>query len=166
MAVPATVPPVAIETSSADETRALGAALAAVAAPGDRISLLGELGSGKTQLAKGFAVGLGVRDVVNSPSFTLMAEYLGRLPLFHIDLYRLSGSEEVLAGGLLDERQADGVTLTEWAQRLDPTLDPDRLELQLSITGDASRAVEVRTESRHYIRYLDAAARWAAGDRR
>jgi len=166
MAVPATVAPVALETSSADETRALGAALAAVAAPGDRISLLGELGAGKTQVAKGFATGLGVRDVVNSPSFTLMAEYLGRLPLFHLDLYRLSGSEEVLAGGLLDERQADGVTLTEWAQRLDPALDAERLDVRLAITGDALRAVELRTDSPRYARYLDAAARWAAGDRR
>ena len=59
-----------------------------------------------------------MREVVNSPSFTLMAEYAGRLPLFHQDLYRLAGAEEAIGGGLVDERQLDGVTLTEWAERL------------------------------------------------
>ena len=162
MAVPALVSPVVVETTSADATRSLGAALAAVAAPGDRIALLGELGAGKTQLAKGFATGLGVTDVVNSPSFTLMAEYEGRLRLFHLDLYRLSGSAEVLAGGLLDERQATGVTLTEWAERLDAALDPERLEVRLAITGDNRRSIEIGSDSAAYARYLEAASRWAA----
>ena len=92
--------------------------------PGDRLALVGPLGAGKTQLAKGFAVGLGITEVVNSPSFTLMAEYEGRLPLFHQDLYRLAGIGEALAGGLLDERQDDGVTLSEWADRLDAGARP------------------------------------------
>src|SRR6188472_4400591 len=103
----------AVTTASVEQTRAFAAALAAVAQPGDRIALLGPLGAGKTQFAKGFALGLGVRDVVNSPSFTLMAEYAGRMLLFHQDLYRLSGAEEILGGGLVDERQEDGVTLIE-----------------------------------------------------
>src|SRR3954462_13832002 len=102
-----------VETRSAAETRSFAAHLAAVATPGDRIALLGTLGAGKTQFAKGFAVGLGVREIVNSPSFTLMAEYAGRMPLFHQDLYRLNGAEEVLGGGLVDDRQEDGVTLIE-----------------------------------------------------
>ena len=160
MPAPAILRPVGVVSSSAEETRSLGAALAAVARPGDRIALLGELGAGKTQLAKGFASGLGVTDVVNSPSFTLMAEYAGRLPLFHLDLYRLGGSEDVLAGGLLDERQAEGVTLTEWAERLDSTLDPDRLELHLSIQPDETRAIEVRAPSPGLARYLVAASGW------
>src|SRR4051812_38154815 len=100
-----------VRTTNAEQTRAFAAALAAVAEPGDRIGLLGPLGAGKTQFAKGFAAGLGVRDVVNSPSFTLMAEYAGRLPLFHQDLYRLNGADEVLGGGLIDDRQEQGVTL-------------------------------------------------------
>ena len=68
--------------------------------------------------AKGFAAGLGVTDTVSSPTFVLMAEYAGRLPLFHLDLYRLDDAADALAGGLLDERQAEGVTLVEWAERL------------------------------------------------
>ena len=76
--------------------------------PGDRLALIGPLGAGKTQFAKGFAAGLGVSAVVNSPSFTLMAEYPGRLPLFHQDLYRLGGAADAIAGGLFDERQDAG----------------------------------------------------------
>ena len=76
------------------------------------VALYGELGAGKTQFAKGFASGLGVRQTVNSPSFVLMAEYAGRLPLYHLDLYRLADASEALAGGLLDERQVkDGGVL-------------------------------------------------------
>ena len=119
------------------------AALAAVAKPGDRIALLGPLGAGKTQFAKGFALGLGVKEIVNSPSFTLMAEYAGRLPLFHQDLYRLNGAEEVLGGGLVDDRQEDGVTLIEWGERLSTRLDARRLSVRLSSGRDDERTITV-----------------------
>jgi tRNA threonylcarbamoyladenosine biosynthesis protein TsaE len=149
-----------VTTRSAEQTQALGATLGALARPGDRIALLGDLGAGKTQLAKGFATGLGVTEVVNSPSFTLMAEYEGRLPLFHIDLYRLDGAVSALSGGLLDERQATGVTLSEWAERLGDALDRDRLEVRFAITGDEERAIELRAASPRYLRYVRAAAEW------
>jgi tRNA threonylcarbamoyladenosine biosynthesis protein TsaE len=151
-----------VRTVSPDETRSLGAALASVAAAGDRIALLGDLGAGKTQLAKGFAIGLGVTDVVNSPSFTLMAEYEGRLPLFHIDLYRLDGATSALAGGLLDERQADGVTLSEWAERLGGELDQERLEVRIGIEDGDRRTIELRAHEDRYRPYVRAAADWAA----
>ena len=123
-----------METRSADETRDVRERAAAGAArAGDRIALLGPLGAGKTQFAKGFAQGLGVREVVNSPSFTLMTEYAGRLPLFHQDLYRLAGAEEAIGGGLVDERQLDGVTLTEWAERLPAEIDPGRLTVEIAV---------------------------------
>ena len=97
-----------VATSDAAETRALAARLAAVARPGDLLCLIGDLGAGKTQFAKGFAVGLGITDTVSSPTFVLMSEYAGRLPMFHVDLYRLDDAADALAGGLLDERQLDG----------------------------------------------------------
>src|ERR1035437_11204435 len=97
-----------VETGNAAATQALGAALAVVARPGDLISLVGELGAGKTQFAKGFGAGLGVTETIVSPSFVLMAEYSGRLPLFHIDLYRLAGAGAGLAGGLARARQGGG----------------------------------------------------------
>ena len=152
---------VTLETSSPDETRALAAALAAGAAAGDRLALHGSLGAGKTQFAKGFAVGLGITAVVNSPSFTLMAEYQGRLPLFHQDLYRLAGSSEAIDGGLLDERQDEGVTLTEWAERLDAHLDPERLDVSLEVLDDERRRIVLGAGSRpQYERYLAAARDW------
>ncbi len=150
-----------LETSDPAETRELGAALASVARPSDRLALIGPLGAGKTQFAKGFARGLGVSEVVNSPSFTLMAEYAGRLPLFHLDLYRLSGAREALAGGMFDERQLFGVTLTEWADRLDRALDPDRLEVRFARVDSDLRVIELESSGERYDAYLEAADRWA-----
>ena len=151
-----------IETGSAEETRAFAAHLAAVADAGDRLALVGPLGAGKTQFAKGFALGLGVAEVVNSPSFTLMAEYAGRLPLFHQDLYRLAGAEDALAGGLLDERQGEGVTLTEWAERLPAELDPERLTVRFVVLDDDHRRIGLLPGSGRHARYLDRAAEWRA----
>ena len=155
-------PGVVVETQSADETRDFAAALAAVARAGDRIALVGPLGAGKTQFAKGFAAGIGVREVVNSPSFTLMAEYAGRLLLFHQDLYRLTGAEEALGGGMVDERGLDGVTLTEWAERLPSALDPGRVTIAFEVLGDEERRISVSATNDEQRRYSDAAAAWVA----
>lgn len=153
---------VAVRTGSQEETRALAARLAQVSRAGDRLALVGPLGAGKTQFAKGFAVGLGVREVVNSPSFTLMAEYEGRLPMFHQDLYRLSGAEEAIGGGLLDERQADGVTLTEWAERLPDEVDPGRMTMRIEVLDGDQRRITVTAADDDQRRYVTAAAEWAA----
>lgn len=152
-----------LESRSVDETRALAAALAAAAQPGDRIALLGPLGAGKTQFAKGFAAGLGVREVVNSPSFTLMTEYDGRLHLFHQDLYRLSGAEEAIGGGLVDERQQEGVTLTEWAERLPEEIDPGRLTVRIEVAGEDERRITLAIPDAGFERYVLAARSWAVG---
>jgi tRNA threonylcarbamoyladenosine biosynthesis protein TsaE len=113
------------------ETLGLGEALGRAAEPGTVLALVGPLGAGKTQLAKGVARGLGVHSVVNSPTFVLMNEHDGRLHLFHVDAYRLGDPEEARAAGLLDERQASGVTVVEWADRLDGWLPPERIDLEL-----------------------------------
>ena len=112
-------------------TRAIGRALGRRAEAGSVLALSGELGAGKTQLAKGVAEGLRVTGVVNSPTFVLMNEHPGRLRLYHIDAYRLGDPEEAWAAGLLDERQADGVTVIEWADRLAGWLPADRIEIHL-----------------------------------
>jgi tRNA threonylcarbamoyladenosine biosynthesis protein TsaE len=151
---------VQLRTDSADETRELAAHLARVARPGDRITLSGPLGAGKTQFAKGFALGLGVREIVNSPSFTLMAEYEGRLPFFHQDLYRLAGAEEALAGGLLDERQGEGVTLSEWGERVPQEVDPGRLTVRIEIQAGEQRAITLEAVHGDQRRYLRAATEW------
>jgi tRNA threonylcarbamoyladenosine biosynthesis protein TsaE len=155
----ATLPAEAVvATGDAAATRALGARLAAVARPGDLVCLVGDLGAGKTQLAKGFAVGLGIDDVVSSPTFVLMTEYAGRLPLFHLDLYRLDDAADALAGGLLDERQLEGVAIVEWAERLGRALPLARLDVVIDGTGDEPRRIALRTADASYLRYLAVAA--------
>lgn len=149
---------IVVTTDSAEATRRLAAGLAAAAVAGDVIALSGELGAGKTQFAKGFAEGLGIAATVNSPSFVLMAEYAGRLPLFHLDLYRLADASEAIAGGLIDERQAAGVTLIEWAERLGSALPPERLEVRIDGTGDAPRTIGLTASSPRLRRYLEVAA--------
>ena len=161
--VPLALDTASVVTRSAQQTRDLAASLAQAAQPGDRLALVGPLGAGKTQFAKGFAAGLGVREVVNSPSFTLMAEYDGRLPLFHQDLYRLAGAEDAIQGGLLDERQEEGVTITEWADRLPTALDPGRLAIEIEVGTDDQRRITLHAAQAGHAGYLEAAARWAAG---
>ena len=147
-------------THSPDETQSLATALAITARAGDRIALVGPLGAGKTQFAKGFARGLGVTEVVNSPSFTLMAEYAGRLPLFHQDLYRLT-AEEAIAGGMVDERQLEGVTLSEWGERLPAAIGPARVTVRLEVVGDDVRRIAIEPAEASQARYVEAAESWA-----
>jgi tRNA threonylcarbamoyladenosine biosynthesis protein TsaE len=147
-----------LRSASPDETREIAARLARVAQPGDVVCLWGELGAGKTHLAKAIGAGLGVRDTIASPSFILMAEYEGRLPLFHIDPYRLVSAEDALAGGLLDERQATGVTVVEWPERLGDALPVDRLDVRIDGTGTEPRTMALIAWSRRYRRYLEAAS--------
>jgi tRNA threonylcarbamoyladenosine biosynthesis protein TsaE len=138
-----------------DATRALGRVLSRVAQAGDMVCLWGDLGAGKTHLAKAFGAGLGVTDTITSPSFILMAEYAGRLPLFHIDLYRLADASDALAGGLIDDRQAGGVTLVEWPERLGAALPAERLDVVIEGTGDEPRTITLRALGEGPRRYLD-----------
>ncbi len=140
-----------------DATAALGRALAAAAKPGDLICLWGDLGAGKTFLAKAFGSALGVTDTITSPSFVLMAEYEGRLPLFHIDLYRLADASDALSGGLIDDRQAAGVTLVEWPERLGPALPGQRLDVVIAGSGDDPREITLRAGGPGLRRYLEVA---------
>jgi tRNA threonylcarbamoyladenosine biosynthesis protein TsaE len=158
-----TVPERRIVTASPMETGDFAARLAGVAAPGDVICLLGDLGAGKTVFAKGFGRGLGVTGTITSPSFVLMAEYDGRLPLFHLDLYRLDGAADAYAAGLLDDRQAEGVTLIEWAERLGDALPTDRLDVVIEGTGDQPRTLVLGAIGERCQRYLETAGvAWAA----
>jgi tRNA threonylcarbamoyladenosine biosynthesis protein TsaE len=141
-----------------DATTRLGRSLGAVAEAGDLVCLWGDLGAGKTHLAKAFGAGLGVVDTITSPSFVLMTEYEGRFPLFHIDPYRLVSAEDALAGGLIDERQATGVTLVEWPERLADALPVDRLDVRIDGTGDEPRTITLVAWRDRYHRYLEAAA--------
>ena len=153
----ATVPHPTLElaSESPEATRALAAQLAEVARPGDVLCLWGDLGAGKTVFAKGFGLGLGIEDTISSPTFVLMGEYAGRLPLFHIDLYRLASAADALEGGLLDDRQSTGVVLIEWPDRLGDALPPDRLDVHIDAT-EGPRTIRLTALGTGYERYVRA----------
>jgi tRNA threonylcarbamoyladenosine biosynthesis protein TsaE len=146
-----------VVSDSVAATLALGERLGRAAGAGDLICLWGDLGAGKTQLAKGIALGLDIADTVNSPTFVLMAEYAGRLPLFHVDLYRLADAADALAGGLVDERQEDGLTVVEWPDRMGIVLPAARLDVRIEGTADEPRRIELIAGGPGYERYLEAA---------
>ncbi len=139
-----------------EATTQLGLRVGAVAAAGDLICLWGDLGAGKTHLAKAIGAALGVTQTITSPSFILMAEYAGRLPLFHLDLYRLADATDVLAGGLIDDRQATGVTLVEWPDRMAAVLPAARLDVVIAGAGEDPRTITLRAGTPELQRYLDA----------
>ena len=146
-----------VRTTSVAETIALGERLGRVAEPGDLLCLWGDLGAGKTQLAKGIARGLDIDATVNSPTFILMNEYAGRLPLFHVDLYRLADAADALAGGVIDDRQIDGVTVVEWPERMGDVLPAGRLDVVIDGSGDEVREIEVATVEPRLGRLVEAA---------
>ena len=130
-------------TVSADDTSRFGAALAGALAPGDCVLLTGELGAGKSVLARGVARGLGVAQAMPSPTFTLMQPYRGVYPVYHYDLYRIEDPDEFYEAGLDEQIGGDGVALVEWPQRVG--LDPvPGLRIVLSRgEGDESRLIEL-----------------------
>ncbi|OAT79960.1 tRNA (adenosine(37)-N6)-threonylcarbamoyltransferase complex ATPase subunit type 1 TsaE [Desulfotomaculum copahuensis] len=120
-----------LRTGSPARTEEIGRLLGELLAPGDLICLSGELGAGKTVLARGVARGLGVAGPVTSPTFTLINEYDGRLPFYHLDVYRLGGEEEMADLGYEEYFYGSGVTLVEWAERVAGVLPGERLEIMI-----------------------------------
>ena len=153
-------------TKSVEDTRALAAELAPLARPGDLILLAGGLGAGKTAFVQGLARGLGVADPVTSPAFVLVRSYEGRIPLVHLDVYRLDHLQEVLDLGIAELLDDDGVTVIEWGDVVVPALPADFLEVRLE-AGDADdeRVVSLGTVGRTWPPRLSAirnvVGRWA-----
>lgn len=137
-------------TESPEETGAFGRRLAERLAPGSVVGLIGDLGSGKTCLVQSVCAHLGVRGPVTSPTFILINEYTGRsaagdpLPIYHFDLYRLNGEEELLDLGCDDYFYGDGVCLVEWADMAGGLLPEDHTEIRIDHAGDNRRRFQVR----------------------
>ena len=122
-----------LATASARGTRALGARLGRLLAPGDVVALVGDLGAGKTQLVRGACAGAGVPEAeVSSPSFAIVATYRGRIPVHHADLYRIADEDELYGTGFGDLVGGDGALLVEWADRIPSALPDERLTIELS----------------------------------
>lgn len=132
------------------QTRRLGARLGRLLTGGEVLALIGELGTGKTCWAQGIALGLDIDDVVNSPTFTLVNEHRGRLPLYHIDLYRLADNAELLTFGWDEYLYGDGVCLIEWADRALSSLPAERLEIELHHLERTKRRLVLRPHGARY----------------
>ncbi|MGH7321756.1 MAG: tRNA (adenosine(37)-N6)-threonylcarbamoyltransferase complex ATPase subunit type 1 TsaE [Candidatus Rokuibacteriota bacterium] len=130
-------------SESPGATREIGVRLGRQAQRGDVVALYGDLGVGKTCLIQGFAVGLGVEAPVTSPTFILIAEHRGRLPLYHVDLYRTEHLDEVRALGLDELIDGDGVTVIEWGDKAEPLLPRRCIRVRIHGVGDERRQIEL-----------------------
>jgi len=130
-------------TNSAKETILAGEKLARKLKPGDMVALSGNLGSGKTTFTKGIGKGLGVKDSkrINSPTFVLIKEYNGRVPLYHLDLYRLDDLKEIKNLAIEEYIYGNGITVIEWAEKIKSILPEKHIFVKLKIKGDNKREV-------------------------
>jgi tRNA threonylcarbamoyladenosine biosynthesis protein TsaE len=133
-----------VETRSLDETLRFGERLSEGLRAGDVVALSGELGAGKTVLIKGIARGLGITQEVTSPTFTLVHEYGGgRVPLYHIDLYRLDNVEQAMAIGIEEYLTGNGVTAIEWSEKIESLLPAGAIRIRLTALDENARRIEV-----------------------
>lgn len=155
-------------TASVDGTRAVGAAVASIAQPGDVVVLSGDLGAGKTAFVQGFGRELGVEERITSPTFTLVHVYEGRLPIHHLDVYRLDQISEALDLGLAEMLDDGGAVLIEWGDAILPVLPHDLLEVRLVFgDGDDDRSLHLRPVGARWTAragaLADVLAPWADG---
>lgn len=135
-----------------DQMIELGRRLGECLNAGDLVLLEGDLGAGKTTLAKGIGQALGVKKVINSPTFTILKVYQGRVPLYHLDVYRLEGMNQEL--GFEEYYEGDGVCLVEWAQFVEEDLPKERLEITISHL-EQGRKVDMTGKGKHYEEIIE-----------
>ena len=135
----------AFRTHSPEETQEIGVRIGCQLNPGDVVALIGDLGVGKTCLTQGVARGAGVYQdqTVNSPSYILINEYDGKIPVYHIDLYRLERLEDIVALGLEEYLDGDGICVIEWADRMEELLPENHIQVIITAEDEFTRAIEV-----------------------
>jgi len=148
---------VVVNTKSSIETIRTGKGIGSRLLPGDVVALVGELGAGKTQFIKGMATGVGVGKptYISSPSFTLINEYPGRIPFYHIDLFRLEWEKEAEELGLEDYFQGEGITAIEWADKIPALLPKEMLLIHIAYTGKNTRSIELIGKGKRYLNLID-----------
>ncbi|OZU87376.1 tRNA (adenosine(37)-N6)-threonylcarbamoyltransferase complex ATPase subunit type 1 TsaE [Virgibacillus indicus] len=137
-----------IETHTELETLKFAQKLAVLLKPGDVVTLEGDLGAGKTTFTKGIANGLGVKRNVTSPTFTIIKEYEGELPLYHMDVYRLEHSDEDI--GFEEYFKGDGICVVEWAHFIEEFLPEERLTIKINYIDEHKREIEFIPNGAHF----------------
>lgn len=128
-------------THSAEETIQLGKKIGSMLQPGAIIAMEGNLAAGKTTITKGIAKSLGIEETITSPTFTLISEYAGKMPLYHMDVYRLDSCEDFINLGVEDLMYGDGVSIIEWSERVREELPKSTITLRLEIREDGGRDI-------------------------
>ncbi len=141
-------------SGSPEKTYMLGKVMGTLVQPGDLVCLNGELGVGKTVFAKGFAAGLGITERVASPTYTLINEHHGRMPLYHMDVYRLNDADEMYDLGYEEYFYGQGVSLVEWAETVKEVLPDERLDIIITQTDDNSRMLDFFPLGERYLRLV------------
>jgi tRNA threonylcarbamoyladenosine biosynthesis protein TsaE len=139
-----------ITTRSPEETQQFGARLGELARPGDVLLLVGKLGVGKTCLVQGIARGLGIKEYAASPSFVVVRELYGRLPLYHMDFYRLENLEEIADLGLDNYLYGQGVSVVEWAEKGLSLLPSEHLLIEMSYVSENERRLKLKARGKRY----------------
>jgi len=139
---------------SPEQTQRFGVRIGKLALPGDIFLLVGSLGTGKTCLTQGIAWGLNIKEYTLSPSFVIMRELYGRLPLYHIDLYRLDHIEEIEELGLDEYLYGNGVCVVEWAEKGLSVLPTEHLLIQISYLSDTERSFQIKPSGKRYSEIL------------
>ena len=153
-------------TSSTEQTEEVGRVLGTMLEAGDLVCLFGDLGAGKTHFSYGVAQGLQVQDqYITSPTFTFVNEYQGRIPLYHIDLYRVKDPSELESIGFEEYIDSDGATVIEWAERAEEELPDEKLNVYISDVSESSREIGFFAEGERYERLLTGFRKSIADDR-
>lgn len=135
-------------TKNARETSKLGEKVGKLLRPGDIIALYGDMGYGKTVFVKGLAKGLGVTDMITSPTYALVHEHEGRLKLYHFDMFNIHSYDSLYSTGFFDLSETDAVTVIEWSQNIDPFLQHAALKVQFEMSGAGERIITISGEKR------------------
>ena len=130
-----------IITNSPEETKKIGEKVGKLARPGDLLAFYGELGAGKTCFIQGISQQLEVKDYVVSPSFTIINEYQGKIPIYHFDLFRLGNAEEILELGYEEYFYGEGLTVIEWAEKIEPLLPKEHLKINIKFKDCYERTI-------------------------
>lgn len=153
-------------TSSTEQTEEVGRVLGTMLEAGDLVCLFGDLGAGKTHFSYGVAQGLQVKEkYITSPTFTFVNEYLGRIPLYHIDLYRLKEPSELESIGFEEYVDSDGATVIEWAERAEEELPDEKLNVYISDVSENSREIGFFAEGERYSKLLEGFEKSIAEDK-